>query len=169
MIDPDFARTMARYDRWQNGSLMAAVDLLSDAERWQDRGAFFCSIAQTLNHILWDQHVWLARLRGDAAKAAELGARHPYTETPRDWGSYKEARMALDAEIRDWCDTLTVADLGRTVRWLRGGTAMETAFSFNLFHMFNHATHHRGQVHAMLTAAGIEPGSTDLPMMPQEV
>jgi uncharacterized damage-inducible protein DinB len=30
--------------------------------------------------------------------------------------------------------------------------------------MFNHQTHRRGQVHAMLTAAGVGP--TDLPVLP---
>ena len=50
----------------------------------------------------------------------------------------------------------------------RGETPVETDFGFNLVHMFNHATHHRGQVHAMLTAAGIYPRSTDLPMLPDE-
>jgi uncharacterized damage-inducible protein DinB len=29
-------------------------------------------------------------------------------------------------------------------------------------HFFNHQTHHRGQVHAILTAAGAKPGDTDL-------
>jgi len=29
-------------------------------------------------------------------------------------------------------------------------------------HFFNHQTHHRGQVHAMLTATGQETGDTDL-------
>jgi uncharacterized damage-inducible protein DinB len=33
-------------------------------------------------------------------------------------------------------------------------------------HMFNHQTHHRGQVHAMLTAAGARPEDTDLPFAP---
>ena len=28
--------------------------------------------------------------------------------------------------------------------------------------MFNHQTHHRGQAHAMLTAAGQDTGDTDL-------
>jgi uncharacterized damage-inducible protein DinB len=32
--------------------------------------------------------------------------------------------------------------------------------------MFNHQTHHRGQVHCMLTQAGSKPGDTDLPLMP---
>jgi uncharacterized damage-inducible protein DinB len=35
-------------------------------------------------------------------------------------------------------------------------------------HFFNHQTHHRGQVHAMLTAAGAKPGDTDLVLMPPE-
>jgi uncharacterized damage-inducible protein DinB len=32
--------------------------------------------------------------------------------------------------------------------------------------MFNHQTHHRGQVHAMLTAAGVDVGPTDVPVLP---
>jgi uncharacterized damage-inducible protein DinB len=32
--------------------------------------------------------------------------------------------------------------------------------------MFNHQTHHRGQVHALRTAAGIDVGPTDVPMLP---
>jgi uncharacterized damage-inducible protein DinB len=36
-------------------------------------------------------------------------------------------------------------------------------------HFFNHQTHHRGQVHAMLTAAGAQPGDTDLFILPEEV
>jgi uncharacterized damage-inducible protein DinB len=36
-------------------------------------------------------------------------------------------------------------------------------------HMFNHQTHHRGQVHAMLTAAGARPADTDLFMMPDAI
>ncbi len=43
---------------------------------------------------------------------------------------------------------------------------METNFGFNVVHMVNHQTHHRGQVHAMLTAAGATPQPTDLQMLP---
>ena len=38
-----------------------------------------------------------------------------------------------------------------------------------VLHMFNHQTHHRGQIHAMLTAAGARPGVTDLAFMPEGV
>ncbi|MFL4468766.1 DinB family protein [Tateyamaria armeniaca] len=169
MIEKKYAQTMARYDRWQNQSLVAAADKLTDAERWEKRGAFFGSIAETLNHILWDHRIWLARQRGDSATAREIGPNHPYTDAPRDWSDYKRQRAELDDEIRTWCDGLTDADMSRDVQWMRGDMAVETGFGFNLVHMFNHATHHRGQVHAMLTGAGIDPGSTDLPMMPETV
>jgi uncharacterized damage-inducible protein DinB len=36
-----------------------------------------------------------------------------------------------------------------------------------LTHFFNHQTHHRGQVHAMLTQAGGKPHDTDLFVMPE--
>ena len=169
MIDPDFARTMARYDRWQNRSLIAAADTLTDEERRQDRGAFFGSIARTLNHILWDHRVWLARLSENEVMAGKIGAGHPYTDTPSDWSDYKRERSKLDDEIEAWADGLTDNDMTCSVRWMRGDTPMDTEFGFLLVHMFNHATQHRGQVHAMLTAAGAKPGPTDLPMLPDAI
>ncbi|MEM9999931.1 MAG: DinB family protein [Pseudomonadota bacterium] len=166
MITPEFARTMARYNRWQNRSLLTAADQLTDAARWQDRGAFFRSIAETLNHIFWDDKVWLARLREDHAAAAQIGARHPYTDAPRDWAAFKSQRAALDEDIIAFADALTTKDLARSVQWIRGDETVETNVGFNFVHMINHQTHHRGQVHAMLTAAGAKPDPTDLQMLP---
>jgi len=169
MIDTTYARTMARYDRWQNRSLVMAADKMTDEERWQNRGAFFGSIAETLNHILWDHRIWLARQRGDAETASEIAAHHPYTDNPVKWSDYKRERAALDDEIAKWCERMNTAEMSRSVTWMRGASLVDTNFGFNLVHMFNHAIHHRGQVHAMLTAAGIDPGSTDLPMLPSDV
>jgi uncharacterized damage-inducible protein DinB len=36
-------------------------------------------------------------------------------------------------------------------------------------HFFNHQTHHRGQAHALLTAAGQETGDTDLFLVVPEI
>ncbi|WP_308915997.1 DinB family protein [Jannaschia sp. LMIT008] len=162
MIEPAYARTMARYNRWQNRSLMDAADALDDVARWEDRGAVFRSIAETLNHVLWDDRAWLARLADDDATARAIGARHPYTDGPRDWDAYKAARAALDGVIVEWADHLTRTDLGGSVAWTRGEAAVRTGFGFNVVHLFNHQTQHRGQVHAMLCEAGAPPGPTDL-------
>ena len=58
MIDPDYLRTMAAYNRWQNRSLYAAAGELSDEERRRDLGAFFGSIHATLSHLLYGDKAW---------------------------------------------------------------------------------------------------------------
>jgi len=52
MISTSYVRAMATYNRWQNTSLYAASGTLTDAERKEERGAFFGSIHGTLNHLL---------------------------------------------------------------------------------------------------------------------
>ena len=53
MISPAHVQTMARYNKWQNESLYACADRLTDDERRRERGAFFGSIYKTLNHLLY--------------------------------------------------------------------------------------------------------------------
>ena len=165
MVTPEFAVTMARYNRWQNRSVIAAAQGLTDADRWQDRGAFFRSIAETLNHVLWDDRIWLARLRGDHRAVADIAPRHPYTDAPADWSDYVAQRGALDEEIIAWVDLLKPDDFSTMIAWQRGNEPVHTTLGFNFVHMINHQTHHRGQVHLMLTQAGAKTGSTDLPML----
>lgn len=64
MIDRDYVRTMAAYNRWQNENVYGGAETLSDADRKRDRGAFFGSIHGTLNHILWADEVWMGRFAG---------------------------------------------------------------------------------------------------------
>ena len=165
MITPDFVKTMTRYNRWQNHSLTRAADSLSDQIRWQDGGTFFKSIAEAMNNILWDYRIWFSRLQGDYTTVAQIGARHPYTDAPRDWSAYKKQRSELDDILVTWADSLTATDLAQSTRWIRGAEAVETNFGFNTVHMINHQTHHRGQVHALLTKFGAKPDPTDLQML----
>ena len=160
----DHLRLMARYNAWQNGSLMTAADGLSDAARWQERGAFFGSIGATFNHLLWDDALWLARFAGDARP--ELSVPVSLAE-PRDWEAFKVQRKVQDSAILTWAQALQPGDLNGVVAWYPGGgqTRVEKPATVCFAHLFNHQTHHRGQIHAMLTAAGAEPGPTDLPML----
>ena len=139
---------------------------LTDAERWLDRGAFFGSIAATLDHVLWDDRVWLARLSGDAERADTIGRRRPYTDGREDRSGHVRERERLDGSIVEWARGLTRSDLEGRIEWMRGEEPMSSSRGFYVVHLFNHQTHHRGQVHAMLTAAGATPEPTDLPVMP---
>lgn len=164
MISTAYCHLMARYNRWQNRSLMAAADTLSDDERKRDRGAFFGSIAATFNHVLWDDLLWMERFAGN--ERPEGGIATSLAE-PADWPSFKTLRGQRDAALIGWADTLDDSDLPGPVSWFPGGSdvRMEKPRALCMVHLFNHQTHHRGQIHAMLTAAGAVPGPTDLPML----
>ncbi|WP_300032462.1 DinB family protein [uncultured Roseobacter sp.] len=166
MISANYCRFMARYNAWQNTSLLSAADELSDAARQKDRGAFFRSIAATLNHLYWADALILNRLKGNARPEETI--RHSLT-SPSVWSDYKTLRMERDAEIEAWADLLVDADLAGVAVWYPGdgSTRIEKPKSLCAAELFNHQTHHRGQVHAMLTAAGAEPGPTNLSAMPQ--
>ncbi len=161
MIDPAFVRTMARYNAWQNESLMTAADGLTDEERRLDRGAFFKSIHGTFNHILWADEVWLSRLTG--SEKPSVGGRDSSIYVD-DWEAFRKRRRERDQTILDWAESMDGDWLCGTLIWYSGAAGREIGKprAFAIAHVFNHQTHHRGQIHAMLTAAGAKPDDTDL-------
>ncbi|WP_172294424.1 DinB family protein [Pseudoruegeria sp. HB172150] len=168
MITKEFCRTMARYNNWQNTNLIGAADKLDDMARVRDRGAFFGSIQGTLNHILWGDTIWMSRLAG--WDKPDVGI----VESPRfmpDWETYKEVRSKADARILAWALALQDKSLTGNLSWFSGAlnSDVERPTWICVQHFFNHQTHHRGQVHALLTASGVKPGETDLFVMPVTV
>ncbi len=164
MIGCEHVRLMARYNAWQNRSIYAAADSLDDAARRQARGAFFGSIHGTLSHILWGDRIWMSRFAG--TEKPEGGVR----ESPRlveDWEELKRQRTAFDDTITRWADGLDPVWLEGRLAWYSGavGRDLEKPRWQLVTHFFNHQTHHRGQVHAMLTAAGARPDDTDLMLL----
>ena len=163
MISPDYVRVMARYNRWQNESLVVAADGLDTEAREHDRGAFFGSIMATFSHLLWGDAAWMARFDGGAPPGTGIPGSAGY-ET--DWARFRERRIAMDDRIEDWANALD--DAGGMLRWHSGalGREVERPLALCITHFFNHQTHHRGQIHVMLTAAGARPGDTDLFILP---
>ncbi len=167
MITPDYLRHMARYNRWQNGSIYAAADGLSDADRRADRGAFFASIHGTLSHLLWGDTIWMARFDGGAPPQVAIGNSADFV---RGWDDLKVKRSAMDARIIGWAASTEETDVEGQLEWFSGATQRQISQPkwICLTQLFNHQTHHRGQVHAMLTSVGAKPDDTDLPFMPAD-
>lgn len=165
MIDPAYARTMARYNRWQNGQLYACAETLEAADRMADRGLFFGSIQATLSHLLWADRMWLHRLAGMPAPPPGIAGS---TTLYPDWDGLARERRAVDEVIEDWAAGLDPAGLSGTLTWYSGATGRELSRPrwLVVMHLFNHQTHHRGQVHAALTGLGVKTGVTDLAFMP---
>ncbi|WID95412.1 DinB family protein [Bosea vestrisii] len=161
MIDTAYVTTMAHYNRWQNRSLYDAAAALSDEVRRQDRGAFFGSIHGTFCHILWADQIWLSRFAGTPKPPV------PGSESSRmiaEWPDLLAERQTTDALIEDWAGKLPPGWLAGDLTWVSGVSHREFSKpkALAVMHFFNHQTHHRGQVHAMLTAAGMKPDDTDL-------
>ncbi|MCZ7681755.1 MAG: DinB family protein [Sandaracinaceae bacterium] len=159
---------MARYNRWMNEKLYAVAGELSDEERKRDRGAFFGSIHRTLNHLLLADRVWLGRFTGATLEQGELGPGGIRTldqELYADFDDLRRERSRTDDEIDAFVATLTPDKLAGNLRYLRAGKVNELPLWHAVAHLFNHQTHHRGQVTTLLMQAGHDPGVTDLVAM----
>lgn len=165
MISPSYVRQMAAYNGWQNDNLYAAADALGEAARRQDRGAFFGSIHATLNHLIWADATWMSRIAG--TPLPYRGGIPQSVEVFENWQELFEERKRFDTVISDWAATVSDGDLDGELTWFSAAAGRELTKPrwICVTHMFNHQTHHRGQVHAMLTAVGMRPGDTDLPFM----
>jgi len=166
MIDRAYVQRMARYNRWQNENLYGIADRLSVGERQRERGAFFGSIQKTLHHLLWGDQIWMCRFtdmpkpEGGIPESVALYA---------DWERLKTERAAFDRKILDWASTVEPDWLAADQTYFSGAVGREVTKPrwVLVTHMFNHQTHHRGQVHCMLTQADGRPSDTDLPFMPE--
>ena len=165
MPNKEYVLTMARYNMWQNESLLAAADGLPTDERTRDRGAFFGSIQKTLSHIFWGDMIWMHRFAGTPAPD---GGITDSTEFIRTWEQYLTDRPAFDQTIVDWAHDVAPQWFEGELSWYSGAVGRELTKpnTILVIQLFNHQTHHRGQVHAMLTAAGAKPDDTDVPFMP---
>lgn len=164
MIDPAYCRLMAAYNREMNRRLYAAADRLTEAARREDAGAFFGSIHRTLSHLLWGDRVWMHRFDGWPAPRESL---RDSPDAFPDWAVLKAERAATDAAIEAWAARVGPDFLAGTLRWHSAVARREISRPVWVLvaHFFNHQTHHRGQVHALLTRAGQDTGETDLPFV----
>jgi len=150
---------MARFNQWVNGHIYESVAQLGDDEYRKDRGAFFGSIHNTLNHLLVVDRLWSGRIRGVDSHIESL------TQILcDDFEMLREARVVEDARLIELVDGLSERQLERPVPYRRMiGTGMAEARAGHiLITLFNHQTHHRGQVHTMLTQSGITPPDIDV-------
>jgi uncharacterized damage-inducible protein DinB len=164
MITPQYVRAMSAYNAEMNRRVYAAAGRLSDEDRKLDRGAFFGSIHGTLNHLLWADTMWMSRFAGSDRPGEKPEQGNPIFG---DFVEMQTRRARIDAGIIDWAAAVTDEWLSGELTWFSGlaGREMNAPRKATVIHMFNHQTHHRGQAHALLTAAGEDTGSTDIAFM----
>lgn len=149
----------AGYNAWANRRLYDAAAQLSDEDYRADRGAFFKSVHGTLNHLVVADRIWMSRFIGSSEPTPKLDAIL--------YDRFEDLRVAREAEdkrIVAFIDGLDEAMLARPFRYRAATTPaeFEQVLELALAHFFNHQTHHRGQVHGLLTSLTGEAPVLDL-------
>jgi uncharacterized damage-inducible protein DinB len=150
---------LAAYNSWANRRLYDAAAALPDADYRADRGAFFKSVHGTLNHLLVADRIWMRRFTGEGDHPSRLDA-----ILFDDVAELRRAREAEDGRIAAYVGGLSDEDLAGMLRYRTISNPRDIAqpLAPALMHFFNHQTHHRGQVHCLLTGLAGDAPSLDL-------
>lgn len=160
MIAGPYCVAMAEYNAWMNAKMYALCGSLSDVVRKKDHRAFFRSIHGTLHHILVCDQALLSSFSEEAAVEACEGDSH------EDFDELRRQRGAVDLQLLQWSQRVSDGWLNTpsTYTHHEDGVVRTVTQGFWVVHMFNHQTHHRGQITTLLTQLGHDMGSTDLHM-----
>lgn len=158
MTDPRRSFVKLAYNnRLANERLHEAVSMLQPGEFEAARNGFFPSIQASLNHILVIDWFYV-----DALEGGRLG--------PKAWANQipfphpeelREAQAAVDQRLLNFCLSLDIDALESEVQIHRSTRIQTERMDDVLSHLFQHQTHHRGQVHAMLSGTSVSPPQLD--------
>ncbi|WP_299599680.1 DinB family protein [uncultured Microbulbifer sp.] len=163
---------MAQYNKWMNEKIYTCAEKLSEDELAEDRGAFFGSVLGTLNHILVGDIIWLKRFSEHPKDFSSLiylrNRAQPKSlaeVTHSDLSVLSSERKIIDEIIVSFSKEISQTDADSSLNYRNTkGEEFSKNFGHLLQHMFNHQTHHRGQVSTLFNQLGHDVGATDLLM-----
>lgn len=150
---------LAGYHVWAHGRLLDSLAPISDADYHADHGLFFRSIHRTLNHLLLVDLLWQGRLTGKPFLVDGLDQ-----ELVKERGRLQGEMLAAAEKLRGLVAELDETRIQNVNAYLdTEGRRREFPVALQLAHAFNHATHHRGQVTAVITRLGAPSPVLDMP------
>ncbi|MDM9620180.1 DinB family protein [Rhizobium sp. S96] len=150
-------RKLAYNNALANNRLHAACACLAPGEFEATRVSFFPSIKATLNHILTVDWFYVDGLEGGALGPKAWEVEEPYDNI----ADLARAQAAVDQRLVALAEALTPESMMSTVDLHRSGRIQQERMEDVLGHLFQHQTHHRGQVHAMLAGSSVAPPQLD--------
>lgn len=152
-------QAMCRYNHWMNEKLYEVCAQMPDELRKEDRGAWFGSMHGILNHLLLADRIWLGRFTG-----VPFAARSLDEELYRDFQTLRHERAKTDKDLSRWLNALDEEQLLMpfTYSMMTNPQQITQPLWEAALHLFNHQTHHRGQLTTLMEQAGYDSGGTDL-------
>jgi uncharacterized damage-inducible protein DinB len=161
---------LARYNRGVNAALLGLLASLPAEELSKPHGSHFGSIQGIMDHIISCDINWLRRFR--ELFGADEPLKRPRLSPPGHvWTSYvfplveeyARERAAVDAIFVDWISAADTSRFGEVLAYADShGTPRRYFVREALDHVFNHQTHHRGQISQILDELGIEHDYSNL-------
>jgi len=161
-MNKDSFRILAQYNIWATQRLCESLKVVSDDDFNKDVGLYFKSIVGTLNHLLLGEHyLWYSRFKQGVSPAIALNTMIQTGKT-----------LLLDElqeKSKNWIEFLEQLDektLNADLTYKRvSGQQLTLPYAATLMHVFNHGTHHRGQITAAMTGLGYACPELDLVYM----
>jgi uncharacterized damage-inducible protein DinB len=150
-------RKLAANNALANYRLAQAVTALSRSEFEAKRTSFFPSLKATLNHIITIDWFYIDALEGGTLGPKAWEIEEPFATAAELYAAQRKS----DLRLIDFCRAVGNEDLDNPVSIHRPPRIQVERLDDVLAHLFQHQTHHRGQVHAMLAGTAIKPPQLD--------
>ena len=149
---------LANYNKWANEKIITSCKKLTETEYMKDRGAFFSSIHGTLNHLLVVDRAFVAYIEEKNHSLKSLDQ-----ILYENLFQLEKARIEEDKRLVDLVNNLSEKSIHKEITY-KGFETGNTTYTINmiLLTLFNHQTHHRGQIHNMLSQAGDKTPQIDI-------
>lgn len=142
----------------------------------KETNSFFPNIISYWNHIIFGDLILLSRLASNEVGQLSIADfnKFPVPKAPQDIYSHqlsdlKNLREALDELIERFCINLTEDDCENVITYTTTeGELIKRVVADVIQHIFNHQTHHRGQLTCVLSQIGVDYGCMDLPVIVSE-
>ena len=149
---------LARYNTIANQRLYEACSQLNENDYRMARSGSLGSIHALLNHILLGDRIWMSRFEGGGRTTPPLA-----TILYDDFAALRVARAEEDSRIERFFSGINSEALNRPLTYTNSQNKdFVDLLPVAVMHLFNHQTHHRGQIHIMLAQTPVKPPSLDL-------
>jgi len=157
-----YFHTMANYNHEANNAMFSIIEGLPEETRKRNVRSYYHSIDGIINHIYNSDLLWLVRIKARFPHFASLDA-SVLDKTPEnlhaslfpDFGALRSGRTVLDGIFIQLSAEVDEGVLQKVLDYHNTrGEAKRYILWETMIHIFNHQTHHRGQIAEILDELG---------------